>query len=289
MLDKQTKKQIIAAQRDEITHHVIYTKLANAIKNEDNRKLLKHIANDELKHYTFWKEITKKEVRPKRITIWWYYVLSKIFGITFGIKLMEGGEKQSQERYKKIFTLFPEAQKFVAEEDQHEQKLIDMIGEEKLKYIGSMVLGLNDALVELTGALAGLTLALQNAKLIGAAGFITGIAASLSMGASEYLSTRAEGGKRNPLTAAIYTGVAYVSTVLFLIFPYLIVNNIYISLGWAIFNALIVISIFTFYVSTVKTISFKKRFIEMAGLSLSIALFTFIIGFLVRTFLNIEV
>jgi VIT1/CCC1 family predicted Fe2+/Mn2+ transporter len=33
-------------------------------------------------------------------------------------------------------------------------------------YLGSIVLGLNDALVELTGVLAGLTLALQNSEII---------------------------------------------------------------------------------------------------------------------------
>ena len=40
-----------------------------------------------------------------------------------------------------------------------------MLDEERLRYIGSVVLGLNDALIELTGALAGLTLALQNTQL----------------------------------------------------------------------------------------------------------------------------
>lgn len=63
-----------------------------------------------------------------------------------------------------------------------------MIKEEKIGYVGSMVLGLNDALVELTGVLAGLTFTLQNTRLIGTAGLITGVAAALSMASSEYLS-----------------------------------------------------------------------------------------------------
>lgn len=88
-----------------------------------------------------------------------------------------------------------------------------------------MVLGLNDALVELTGVLAGLTLALQNTRLVAMTGFITGIAASLSMSASEYLSAKSEEGPQDPLKASIYTGSAYVLTVLFLIFPYLLFTN----------------------------------------------------------------
>ena len=52
--------------------------------------------------------------------------------------------------------------------------------------MGSVVLGLNDALVEFVGMLAGLTFALQNTQIIAVAGLITGVAASLSMGSSEY-------------------------------------------------------------------------------------------------------
>ena len=57
------------------------------------------------------------------------------------------------------------AQKIAEDEERHEQKLLAILDEERLQYVGSMVLGLNDALVELTGTLAGLTLALQNTKL----------------------------------------------------------------------------------------------------------------------------
>ena len=42
----------------------------------------------------------------------------------------------------------------------NESALLQLLDEEKLRYTGSIVLGLNDVLVELTGALAGLTLAL---------------------------------------------------------------------------------------------------------------------------------
>ena len=182
----------------------------------------------------------------------------------------------------------PSAKNIVKDEDEHEKQLIDLIDEERLRYVGSMVLGLNDALVELTGVLAGLTLALQNTRLIAVTGLITGIAASLSMAASEYLSTKAEEGTQNPLKASIYTGVAYVLTVFFLIFPYLLFTNLYVCLGFTILNAIVVIFIFTFYISVAKDIPFRQRFLEMASISLGIAALTFGIGFLIRTFSNIE-
>ncbi|MEN9626764.1 MAG: hypothetical protein RL557_1092 [archaeon] len=155
-------------------------------------------------------------------------------------------------------------------------------------YIGSIVLGLNDALVELTGALAGLTLALQNPQLIAVVGLISGIAASLSMAASEYLSIKAEHNRRNPFASAFYTGIAYIFTVLFLIFPYLFVRNVYYALTWTLFNAVIVIVIFS-YVSLRKEESFYRKFSEMLIISMSVALISFGIGYMVRIFFGVEV
>jgi VIT1/CCC1 family predicted Fe2+/Mn2+ transporter len=202
---------------------------------------------------------------------------------------MEKGEGDTQVVYRGISAFVPDAEQIAEDEDEHEKQLINLIDEERLTYIGSMVLGLNDALVELTGALAGLTLALQHTRLITMTGFITGIAASFSMAASEYLSTKSEEGSRDPLKAAVYTGSAYVLTVLFLIFPYLLFVNYYFCLGFTLFNAILVILIFTFYISVAKEIPFRERFIEMASISLGIAALTFIIGLLVRMFMDVEI
>jgi VIT1/CCC1 family predicted Fe2+/Mn2+ transporter len=183
----------------------------------------------------------------------------------------------------------PDAKDIIKDEDEHEKQLMDLIDEERLRYVGSMILGLNDALVELTGALAGFTFALQNTRMVAVTGLITGFAASLSMATSEYLSTKSEGNAKNPFKAAAYTGIAYVLTVLFLIFPYLLLTDIYVCLISAILAAIIIIFLFTFYISVAKDLPFKKRFLEMAAISLGIAGLTFTIGFLLRTFLNVEV
>jgi len=288
MLDEETKNTILTAQRNEITEHFIYEKLSRSIKDPHNKKILKRISSDELKHYNFWKKYTHEDAKPDKLKVWKYFLISRIFGITFGIKLMERGEEQAQVTYEKISKFVPDAKSIVKDEDEHEKQLIDLIDEERIRYVGSMVLGLNDALVELTGALAGLTLALQNTRLIAMTGLITGIAASLSMAASEYLSTKSEEDAKNPFKASVYTGSAYVITVLFLIFPYLIFTNFYFCLGFTILNATIVIFIFTFYISVAKDISFRNRFFEMALISLGIAALTFGIGFLIRIFLSVE-
>ena len=120
-------------------------------------------------------------------------------------------------------------------------------------------------------------------------GLITGIAASLSMAASEYLSTKQEETEKNPLKASVYTGITYIGTVILLILPYLIFSNIYLCLSWVLIGALLAILIFTFYISVAKGLDFRKRFLEMAGISLGVALVNFIVGLAIRKIFGIEV
>ena len=289
MIDEKIKKIILQFQKNEITEFHIYRGLSQMEKNPRNRDVLLKISEEESEHYHIWKRYTGVEIEPDRFKALRYIFIARVFGATFGLKLMESGEEKAQEAYEKVFQAIPEAREIKEDEFNHEKELISMIDEEKLKYIGSVVLGLNDALVELTGTLAGLTFALQNAKLVGVAGLITGIAASLSMAASEYLSTKAEGGEKNPLKASIYTGIAYVLAVTVLILPFLILGNPFISLLLALVSAIFLIYIFTFYFSVVREVSFRRRFAEMVAISLGVAGLSFLIGLLVRQFLGIEV
>ena len=155
---------------------------------------------------------------------------------------MELGESRAQINYAKIVDDVPEAGKVVEDEHTHEDKLLNMLDEEAIYYAGSVVLGLNDALVELTGALAGLTLAFRNVNTIALSGLVTGIAASLSMAVSEYLSTSSEETEKNPLRASIYTGIAYVITVALLILPFLLLHNAYIALQISLATSVVIIA-----------------------------------------------
>jgi VIT1/CCC1 family predicted Fe2+/Mn2+ transporter len=288
-LSESVRKQVLGFQQTEITEHHIYKRLAKKIKSPENAKIMDKIAEDELRHYNSWKKYTNQDVEPRWFYVWFYYLISMVFGFTFGIKLMERGEENAQENYASISSAIPEATKFQHEEDVHEEQLIDMLDEERLRYAGSIVLGLNDALVELTGALAGLTLALQDVKLIALSGLITGIAASMSMAASEYLSTRSEDTSKQPVRAAIYTGIAYIITVALLVLPYLLFENYILDLIITLTVAVLIIAVFNYYISVAKGESFRARFTEMAGLSLGVALFSFVIGYFIRQWLGIEV
>ncbi len=289
MIPENVRQKLLEYQKEEITEYHIYKRLARKTKSEQNAHILEVIANEERGHYNLFKNYSGEEVSPNKFKIWFYTFIATLFGLTFAVKLMEKGEESAQERYEFIKPYIPEAESVIKDEFEHERKLINLIDEEILKYMGSVVLGLNDALVELTGALAGFTLALQNTKLIAIIGAITGFAAALSMAASEYLSTKAEGEGKSPLKSSFYTGVAYLFTVILLILPYVFISNYYIALALALIIAILIIAVFNFFMSVTNDLNFRRQFLEMVIISLSVSAISFGIGLFVRTVFGIDV
>ena len=288
-LTSKDLKKFIRFQRNEYTESIVYDRLASIEKNTSNSKVLRMISAEEKAHYYTLKKYTNTEVKPNRWRIAKYYWLARILGITFAIKLMESSENSAHQEYAR-YTECEDLQRLSREEEIHEEKLIGLINEERLEYMGSVVLGLNDALVEFTGALAGFTLALSDHKLIALTGSITGIAAALSMASSEYLSTKSEGDKsKHPAKAAIYTGIAYIITVVALVTPFILISNVLIALGVMLAMALIIIALFNYYYSVARGESVRKRFMEMAVLSFSVAGISFLIGYALKTFTGIDV
>ena len=283
------ERLLLEAQKKEITEYYVYLHLSQKMEGEEREKI-RRIAEDELQHYNRIKEVSGKDVKPDKFRVFIYRVIIKIFGVVFGLKLMEEGEELSEKTYEILEGKFESLRGIREEEEEHERKLISYINEERLKYVGSMILGTSDALVELTGALAGLTFALRKPSLIAVAGFITGFAASLSMAASEYLSVKAEKlGDRNPLKSAVYTGIMYITVVMTLIIPFLIFNNPLISLSFSLLFAFLIIAVFTFYVSVVYEERYASRFFEMFIIITSVAFLSFTVGILIRKFFGIEI
>ncbi len=279
-------ERLLSFQKNEITEYHVYGKLADLFP--ENRRVLKRIAQDEKKHYLAWKKYTRQDVRPSRWKIFWYVLMARIFGLTFAVKLMEGGEKSAQESYLRVLKKMPSTEWIIRDEERHERELIAMIDEERVNHIGSMVLGVNDALVEITGTLAGLTFALRNSQLVGLAGMVTGIAATLSMAASEFLSARAEGDE-SAGTAALYTGAAYLLAVTMLVSPYFISGNPYVALAGTLASVVILISGFTFFISVVQEKSFRREFLTMFLISTGVAFLSFLVGLGARALLGVDV
>lgn len=281
VMEKKFMTLLLKAQKNEITEHFVYSRLVPKLKSKNNRLILERMAKDELRHYKILKSFTKQDVKPVWWKVYWYVLLARTLGLAFVLRLMEKGERLTSSVYKGFSDFLPEAKQLMEDEEFHEQKVLDLLKEEKLEYAGSIVLGLNDALVELTGALAGLTLALQNTTAIAVIGLITGVAAALSMASSGYLSSKEDAGlntNRNPIKSAVYTGITYLVTVFILITPYFLFSDVFIALGVMLSLSIIIIFSYTFYISVAKNLSLKRRFLEMAAISLTVALIGFVIG-----------
>ena len=282
--------QIRAFQQNEATEADVYRRIARRTKDAGNRDTLLRIADEEAKHAAIWQRYTGEEMRPQAGKVRRYALIAFVFGFTFAVKLMEKGEAKAQISYEELAHEAPEALDIRADEEAHEQALLAMLDEERLSYVGSMVLGMNDAMVEMTGTLAGLTLAMQNTRLIALSGLITGIAATLSMASSEYLSSKSEG-REDAFKSATYTGIAYLVTVALLILPYLLFDEAHYlwAMATMIVIVLLILVVFNYYISVAQDLPFKKRFGQMAGISLGVAALSFVIGILVKQFLGVDI
>ena len=277
-------------QQSELTESVIYEEIAKFAKGEENRLTLMRLAKEEKAHYEIWKKYTGIEMQPEKFKIFKYKMLARIFGFTFAVKLMERGEENSQDEYDKLAKEVEESIIIRQQEEEHENALLNMLDEERLQYVGSMVLGLNDALVELTGSLAGFTFAMQNTRLIALSGLIIGISATFSMASSEFLAAKSEG-RDDALKSCAYTGTAYLVTVVLLILPYLLLGNsqYILALGLMMLTVILIIAGFTYYTSVAQDQPFKSRFAEMAIISISVAVISFFVGVAAKAILGVDI
>ena len=282
-------KIIKKMQQNELTESVIYAEIAKFAKGEKNKETLLRLSSEEKAHYEIWKKYTGLELKPQKGKIFKYKLLARILGFTFAVKLMENGEEGAQSEYALLAEEVEESVHIRAQEEEHEAALLELLDEERLQYVGSMVLGMNDALVELTGSLAGFTFAMQNTRLIALSGLIMGISATFSMASSEFLAARNEG-RTDAFKSCCYTGTAYLITVALLIIPYLLMDNsnymnaLFLMIAFVI----LIIAGFTYYISVAKGERFKPRFLEMSLISIGVAVMSFFVGILAKKFLGVD-
>ena len=286
-MNQAVQRRLIRLQRMEKTEMEVYRRLAQREKKPENKIILQKIAEQESNHYNILREKTGQDVKFSKIRVYLHVISSVILGLTFSLKLMEKIEQNAAIEYRDLG--FEDIAK---EEDEHEKELLSLLEEDALNYLSSIILGLSDALVELTGALAGLTFAFQELKIVALAGLVTGISASFSMAASEFLATKEEDSSRSPFKAALFTGSAYIITVLLLVIPYLLLGddseNIFgmaphiQALAITFIIGILIIALFNFYVSIAQEKSFNRKFIEMIFILLIVTIISFLIGLILR-------
>jgi len=284
------QKILLRIQQSEMTEAAAYHAMADAIKDEHNREALTRVADEIASQAKALETYTNKQLAADERKVKRYARMARIFGFTFAAKLMDRRKIKFVNHSKRLLSEMPEVEKMQADEQKRDDELFALLNEKRLSYVGAMILGMNDAIVEITGTLAGLTLAMQNTRLIALSGLITGVAATLSMAASEYLAERSDG-KGDATKSGLMTGGAYFITVVILLLPYLILDDKMYLLAMGIMLVLVVLILagFNFYTSVARDVSFGKNFGQMCAISLGVAALSFVLGYAVRTFLGVDV
>lgn len=286
----ETHRELLGIQQSEVTEAAAYRAMAHSIKDESNRGILLEIADKVDAQAKALEKFTKTCPSPDERKVKRYARMARLLGFTFAAKLMERRKAKIEHRATRLLEEVPDVERMLEAERERDRKLFDLLSEKRLSYVGAMILGMNDAIIEITGTLAGLTLAMQDTRLIALSGLITGVAATLSMASSEYLAERSNG-RADALRSGLMTGGAYFVTVVILLAPYLILDNsmYLLAMGIMLVLGILILAAFNYYTSVARDSPFGRNFGQMCGISLGVAALSFVLGYAVRTFLGISV
>jgi VIT1/CCC1 family predicted Fe2+/Mn2+ transporter len=206
---------------------------------------------------------------------------------------LERHEGKLHQRYKKLAEYIPPAdmarfQAMMDSEEKQEDLLIGQIKENRVKYMSFIVLGLADAVVEISGIHAGSLGIYGRTELAGLAGIIAGLAASIAMASAAYAQAK-QGFEGSAKWSAIYTGVSYMITAVLLALPYFLTPNMAGALGTSLVIGVVLVAAMTFYDTVISGRRFMRQFAEISGIILAASLALFIIGTVVGQVLGIRI
>jgi len=147
-----------------------------------------------------------------------------------------------------------------------------------------IVLGLADAVVEISGIHAGSLGIFNRTELAGLSGVIAGMAASIAMASAAYAQAK-QGFEGSAKWSAIYTGVSYMFTAIFLALPYFLTTSMITAIGVSLVVGVSLVAAMTYYDTVISARKFKRQFAEIAGIILAASLALFIAGAIIRQLL----
>ncbi|MCX7606964.1 MAG: rubrerythrin family protein [Bacteroidia bacterium] len=275
---------------EELFNTHLYRWLSERVKSQKHRELLLDFANQEALHYDFWRRWTPETVSYSGWRFRWFQLLAWLLGTTFVLQLLERREHETISEYRRILPTLPqEAQaellSLIEEEEKHEGELLSAVATEepRLRYIGFIVLGLSDAIIEVTGVHAGFLGVSHNPLAAGIAGLIVGFSASISMASAAYLQA-----KQNPTVSAtrsaMYTGISYVFAVVILALPYFLFSHMGAAFWSSAILAVFLVLGFVYYSSVIAERHFRREALESLGVLGITALLSYGFGELIRYF-----
>ncbi len=281
---------------NELTEHVVYHKLAQLEKDPGNREALERLSTQEKTHYEFWKSLMPvaeaAKVRARWYTVWALSFLRVAFGVTFMTKFLETHENGAVEKYQSIAKTIPESHRvrfaqIIEDEKSHEKALIAQLKEKRVAYMGFIVLGLADAIVEITGVHAGFLGVTGSTLIAGVAGVIVGFSAAISMGSASYLQAKQDT-EKSAVLSGFLTWISYFCSVVLLALPYFLIHVMIPAFITSTSVGILLVAGFTFYGAIVFDRKFWREFGETVGLMLGTALATFLLGTVVGALFHIN-
>lgn len=275
---------------EEIFNVHLYEWLANSTSDADLKETLQKFAHQERAHYEFWKRWFAGEALYPRWRLRWYKLLVKLLGVSFILRQLERKEHATIKAYQGIAPTLEAAQRdqllrLIEDEEQHESAFLKAIqGQEpRLRYLGFIVLGLSDAIIEVTGVHAGFLGVSHRPLAAGIAGLIVGFAASISMASAAYLQAKQNPSVSAPLSA-LYTGLSYIAAVVLLALPYFFFRSMGAAFWGSVLLAILCILGFVYYSAVVFERPFRQEALESLSVLAATALLSYGFGELLRYF-----
>jgi len=286
MNEEVIQNEILSFQRREITEHFIYQKIANSTKDKRDKKLLNIISRDELTHYIFWKKKSHRDLKPNFFEVYFTLFFAKILGYVFILRFFINNEKKAQTGYHRLINIYPHINDLLKDEKKHERHITTILNKHHLRYLDSVFVGLDDAVIELLGLLIGLIIVLNDKSVILLIGTIITLSTAVRAGASQYFEMEVEArGHKKPIIAFFYSFLGFFIAATLLLFPFLIFSNIYFSAMLMLFNSFILILFFSYYFSVLKNLSFRKKCRDIMIITYGVALLTFAVSLLIKHYL----
>jgi len=281
---------------DEYTDYMVYKRLSESSRTKDPKfkEILTTLSSTEFKHYQFWKKYSPDtKVSVSTWTVYLTLFLRLIFGTTFAIKYLEKHESAVIKRYKSVKSSIPEADQrefdeMVRDEEEHENTFMEQMQGRYLKYISFIILGLADAIVEISGIHAGSLGIYHSTEITGLAGIVAGAAASIAMASAAYAQAK-QGFQGSATISALFTGVSYFINAIILAAPYFVTGSQIVAISTSVVLAVFIIAFISYYNSVVSQSHFLRDFGELAGIMLGASAALFLFGLLIRSVFGITI
>ena len=274
----------------EYTDSTLYMRLSKTVgEGSPFAGVLIQLSATENKHYEFWRRYVPGE-QPKldKLKLYWILVLRRILGLTFASRYLDRHEASVVKEYQAIAGMIPEGDRaafedMVADEKEHENEFAHKVESSAVRYISFIVLGLADALVEISGIHAGSLGIYQRTELAGIAGIVAGAAASLAMASAAYAQAK-QGFEGSAKLSAVYTGVSYFISAVFLATPYFLTGSMVYAVSSSLVVAVLLLAFTTYYSTVISNKPFMKDFLEILLILLGATVALYLFG----TFIHVE-